>query len=180
MAVACSMKVFLTRPGIPQTLPTTDHTTIKFTAETSTERVTFLDTTVILENDMLHTDLYTKPTDTHQYLSPNSCYPKHCTTSIPYSQGLRLRRICSRREDFVKRSSELRDHLLARGYKTNSVDHQIQRAALIPHPQALQPRPRQQQPRRVPLVTTYHPGLTSLTKIVNKHLPILHASKKLK
>ena len=29
-------------------------------------------------------------------------------------------------------------------------------------------------------VTTYHPGLTSLMKIINKHLPILHASKELK
>ena len=120
-----------------------------------------------------------KPTDTHQYLSPNSCHPKHCTTSIPYSQALRLRRICLRREDFVKRLNELRDHLLAHGYDTNSVDHQIQREALIPHPQALQTRPWQQQPRRVPLVTTYHPRLTGLTKIINKHLPILHASKEL-
>ena len=95
------------------------HTTIKFTAETSTEHVTFLDTMLMLENDILHTDLYTKPTDTHQYLSPNSCHPKHCSTSIPYRQGLRLRRICSRREDFVKRSNKLRDHLLAHGYDTN-------------------------------------------------------------
>ena len=80
----------------------------------------------------------------------------------------------------MKRLNELRDHLLAHGYDTNSVDHQIQREALIPHPQALQTRPWQQQPRRVPLVTTYHPRLTGLTKISNKHLPILHASKKLK
>ena len=80
----------------------------------------------------------------------------------------------------MKRLNELRDHLLVRSYDTNLVDHQIQRAALIPHPQALQPRPRQQQPHHVPLVTTYHLGLTGLTKIVNKHLPILHASKKLK
>ena len=48
------------------------HTTIKFMAETSTECVTFLDTMVILENDILHTDLY--PT--------SICHPKHCTTSI--------------------------------------------------------------------------------------------------
>ena len=36
-------------------------------------------TTVILEGNNIHTDLYTKPTDTHQYLSPDSCHPKHCT-----------------------------------------------------------------------------------------------------
>ena len=142
------------------------HPTTKFTVETSTEQVTFL---VILEDDTLHTDLYTKPTDTHQYLSPSSCHPKHCTTTIPYSQGLRLRRICSRREDFEKRLNKLRDHLLACDYEANSIDRQIQRAALMPRTQALQPRPQQQQPRCVSLVATYHPRLTTLTK--NKKTP---------
>ena len=64
------------------------HPTIKFTAEYSEDRVNFLDTTAILDGTRIHTDLYTKPTDTHQYLSPESCHPKHCTTSIPYSQSL--------------------------------------------------------------------------------------------
>ena len=52
--------------------------------------VSFLDTTVILDGTILHTDLYTKPTDTHQYFLPSSCHPGHCTNSIPYSQALRL------------------------------------------------------------------------------------------
>jgi hypothetical protein len=30
-------------------------------------------------------DIYNKPTDEHQYLSPQSCHPKHFTKSIPYS-----------------------------------------------------------------------------------------------
>ena len=38
------------------------HHTIKFTAEWSGERVSFLDTTVILDNTTIHTDLHTKPT----------------------------------------------------------------------------------------------------------------------
>ena len=61
------------------------HQTIRFTAETSRERVSFLDTTVIVDGRTIQTDLYTKPTDTHQYMSPDSCHPRHCTTSIPYS-----------------------------------------------------------------------------------------------
>ncbi len=93
------------------------HPSIKFTAETSTDRVAFLDTTVILEGNKLHTDLYTKPTDTHQYLSPQSCHPRHCTSSIPYSQSLRIKRICSREEDYRSRPEELKSYLLARGYK---------------------------------------------------------------
>ncbi len=76
------------------------HLSIKFTAEWSREKISFMDTTVILDGNNIHTDLYTKPTDTHQYLSPRSCHPRHCTSSIPYSQSFRLRRICSRDETF--------------------------------------------------------------------------------
>ena len=75
-------------------------------------------------------------------------------------------------------SNKLRNHLLARGYEENSIDCQIQKATLIPHTQALQPCPWQQQPRHIPLVATYYPRLTTMTKIVKKHLPILHTSWK--
>lgn len=87
------------------------HPTILFTAEYSTEQIMFLDTVVILDGNTIHTDLYTK-TDTHQYLSPESCHPRYCTTAIPYSQSLRLRRICSKTKDFEEKTIELKEHLL--------------------------------------------------------------------
>jgi hypothetical protein len=34
------------------------------------------------ENGIMSTDIYNKPTDNHQYLSPQNCHPKHCTKSI--------------------------------------------------------------------------------------------------
>ena len=69
--------------------------TIKFTHETSRNNISFLDTYITCENGIMSTDIYNKPTDTHQYLSPQSCHPQHCTSSIPYSQALRIKRICS-------------------------------------------------------------------------------------
>ena len=50
------------------------HRTIKFTAEWSQEFVTLIDTRIIGEGNHLITDLYTKPTDTHQYLHQHRCY----------------------------------------------------------------------------------------------------------
>ena len=158
----------------------TFHNTIKFTAEWSTDRVSFLDTTVILDAGTIHTDLYTKPTDTHQYLSPESCHPKHCTTSIPYSQSLRIRRICSRDEDYTKRTEELKEHLKGRGYRDTTVDTQIQLATQTSREEALLPRPWRPALERIPLVVTYRPGLTKLSSIVRKHLPTLHISDKLR
>ena len=71
------------------------HPTIKFTADWSKEKVNFLDVEVTLKNGVLSTDLFVKPTDTHQFLDPTSCHPYHCKKGIPYSQTLRLNRICS-------------------------------------------------------------------------------------
>ena len=51
------------------------HTTIKFTATSSTESVTFLDTTVYIKEDgLIGTNPYVKPTDKHQYIHMDSCY----------------------------------------------------------------------------------------------------------
>ena len=46
------------------------HPTIKFTAESSNSQVPFLDVLVKLDQGNLTTQLFTKPTDTHQYLLP--------------------------------------------------------------------------------------------------------------
>ena len=50
------------------------HPTIKFTAEYSLDRINFLDVEVIRSGNKLLTDLYIKPTDTHQYLEFSSCH----------------------------------------------------------------------------------------------------------
>ena len=52
--------------------------TKKFTAEWSRSQINFLDATVYLANGKIKTDLYVKPTDTHQSLHSSSCHPYHC------------------------------------------------------------------------------------------------------
>jgi hypothetical protein len=52
----------------------------------------------------------------HQYLSSSSCHPKHCFKSIPFSQAIRVKRICSTVETTKQRLGDLRHHLKKRGY----------------------------------------------------------------
>ena len=75
------------------------HPTIKFTAEWSKTSINFLDVTVSLIEGAIETDLCVKPTGSHQYLQSSSCHPFHCKNGIP----LRLNRICSETNAFVKR-----------------------------------------------------------------------------
>ena len=65
----------------------TVHPAIQFTHAHSFKYVTFLDVLVTLTIDgTISTDLYTKPTDTHQYLHMNSCHPNHVKKAIAFSQ----------------------------------------------------------------------------------------------
>ena len=54
------------------------HPIIKFTADWPYSSVSFLDVKVILKDGKIITDLYVKPTGTHQYLDFSSWYPYHC------------------------------------------------------------------------------------------------------
>ena len=97
------------------------HPTIRFTAEVSNEEHVFPDTKSRLVGNSIDVDLYTKPTDTHQYLLPSSCHPKHCSRNVPYSLALRIRRICSNPDTFESRATELSDQLRRLGYNIQSI-----------------------------------------------------------
>ena len=153
------------------------HPTIKFDsqAQYSTESLDFLDVTVSRVGDKLKTDLFTKATDTHQFLEFSSCHPYHTKRSIPYSQTLRLRRICSENEDLFKRVGELKGYLKSRGYDMNMVEKQVFEAMKISRDEALQEHEqRNSNNERDVLVTTYHPALSQkVFKILKNNHNIL-------
>ena len=68
------------------------HPNLKFTHESSKEKISFLDLSVSLCNGNLYTDLHIKATDCHQYLEYTSSHPEHTKKSIIYSQTLRFRK----------------------------------------------------------------------------------------
>ena len=103
------------------------HTTIKFTCDYSFTSITFLDVNVSIHNGKIVTDLYTKPTNEHQYLLHSSCHPIHTKCAIPnFSLALRLRRICSTNETFTLRTNELTDYLYKRGCNHYFLQREIQ------------------------------------------------------
>ena len=52
----------------------------------------------------------------HQYLLSSSCHPFYCKKGVPYSQALRLNRICSNNVFLDKRCNDLEKYLLERAY----------------------------------------------------------------
>ena len=155
----------------------TCHDTIKFTADQSTTCVHFLDTTVHLNSDgSLYTDLYCKPTDAHNYLAFDSAHPEHVKRSLPYSQLLRVRRICTHMADYDTNAVLLASHFHRRGYPDDVIEKAIidvrrkdREALLLPSVKA---------PKTVPnenlfLISTHIMGHNPLKNIVHTHWDIL-------
>ena len=79
------------------------HPTITFTAEYSEKKSNFLDVNIRLLGGAR--DRFAADAD--QFFDPTSSQPYHCKKGIPYSQALRLSRICSDNEIFDKCCNEL-------------------------------------------------------------------------
>ena len=62
------------------------------------------------------TDLFVKPTDTHQFLDPSSSHLYPCKKIIPYNQALRLNIIFSDNENFHKHCNDGEGWLMESGY----------------------------------------------------------------
>ena len=84
------------------------HPNLKFTHESSKEKILSLDLFVSLFYGKLHTNLHIKTTDRHQYLKYTSSHPDNAKKSTVYSQALRLSRLCSFEEDFEPHKSSMK------------------------------------------------------------------------
>ncbi|KAJ8030076.1 hypothetical protein HOLleu_29652 [Holothuria leucospilota] len=158
------------------------HPTLKFTFDNSLERVNFLDVTVSRDSmGLISTDLYSKPTDTHQYLSSLSCHPNHIKRSIAFSQSLRILRICSDPSTARLRCNELCDFLVRRGYNRKKVSCQIDRAFKSFYSKStIPPSVEGEKPRRIYFTVQYHPGLPDIKGTLTKYLPLLHLSSRMR
>ena len=130
---------------------------------------------VSVKDGSIETELYTKPTDKHQYLLVSSCHPQHTKRSIPFSLALRLRRICSNPDNYKLRTNELVDYLANRGYDKTYLKTQIQRTSDILRTDALTNKPKTQT-ETTPFVITYNPALPNLAHIIHKHSNVLYSS----
>ena len=151
------------------------HPTIKFTSEYSSDKINFLDVQVIREGNQLVTDLYSKPTDTHQYLHASSCHVSHSKRSIPYSQALRLNRNCSKGSFFDHRCNELESWLKDRGYSDRLVRQQVLKARKFKRSDLFDERPKERGESKLTLNITYHPAYVRLRKVLSHiHLLLTH------
>ena len=144
------------------------HHDLKYTWEISGEHVKFLDLVVSVSEGRFVTDLYCKPTDCHQFLHYGSCHPGHMKKSTVYSQTLRIKRICTREEDFVKHQGSLRNWFLNRGYPRNLIETQFQKVSDLKRDDLLFQKGEKKTGGGVPLVLDFHPNLSNVGSIMRR------------
>ena len=92
-----------------------------FTYEKSKAKINFLDVVIKIKEGRIIRDFYCKPTDGHQYLHFHSCHPDHIKRSIIFSQTLRVKRICSEKNDLNVHIEDLKICVRKRGYIDNLI-----------------------------------------------------------
>ena len=138
-----------------------------------------LDPTLYLVDGFIRTDVYSKPTDSHLYLPPSSCHPKHVFKAIPFGVATRLKRNCSEETFFTKRTAEYKGYLVNQGYPPKLVNDQFSKASAISRNDLLKTRLKETK-KLFPFVTTFNPTLPNVGSIIKKHWSILQSNPKLK
>ena len=128
---------------------------LKWDPATPITSLAFLDIKISIEGNGLCTSVYYKPTDSHSYLLYSSSHPSHVKNSIPFSQFLRLRRLCSDDSDFSEKSEAMCQFFDKRGYPVSVVQAGHHRAQQIDRQSAPQTA-KKESTDRSPFTLTFH------------------------
>ncbi len=153
---------------------------MKFESNISSTEVNFLDVKVRFNNGILETDLYTKPTDAFLYLNSSSNHPKHVKSNIPKGQFIRIRRICSTKEDFFRNCRTLSSFFEKRGYQSKDLQRSVKEVANIPREKLLEDKIKVRKDPQMIFVCDWHPNMSQLPSIVRKHFHLLQNDHKSK
>lgn len=92
------------------------HSTIKFTFETSSTEVNYLDIKVLKCQNKCYVKPYFKPTNSFSYVLATSYHPRSTFKGIYRGENIRILRNCSKEEDYIHTISMLQDKFKSRGY----------------------------------------------------------------
>ncbi|XP_078355465.1 uncharacterized protein LOC144640130, partial [Oculina patagonica] len=157
------------------------HPSLQFTWAISDKQLPFLDLFLTPTPQGLATTIHYKETDSHSYLTYTSAHPVQCKDSVPYSQFLRLKRICSDENDYNTKSKEMSSFFLHREYPPAVVERALQRVNSISRETALRPsKDGQSNEQVIPLVLTYNPINRHVKNILSKNFSLLKSDPETK
>jgi hypothetical protein len=109
-------------------------------------------------NDLdIETDIFYKTTDTKQYLSYDSCHPRHTKNAVPYNLARRICTIVSNIPIKNERLKELEAFLIRRKYTLQIINHGIENAKKQPQ-EILRKVKIKEESNILPFITRHNPN----------------------
>ena len=100
------------------------HPSIKFDYKFYCKQIEFLDFSVYIDQqNKIETTLFRKSSDRQNCLNAKSKHQHALRKSIPYSQALWIRQICSTFQDYDSHSRKLIEQFVDKDYKKDVVIH---------------------------------------------------------
>ena len=109
-----------------------------------------------------------------------SLHPKALKDSIPYSQALCIKQICSKTSEVIKHLKNLKDAFIRRGYQSKILDHHFERAMNIDRKILLENKEKSSTQGNLLSVLTFNKTLPNIKNVIDKHWNILLYQRKFK
>lgn len=154
------------------------HPVIKFTEESSTEQIPFLDTTVYKLGTKLATKIYHKKTDQKAYLHYQSSHPRSHKDAVPYSLLIRSKRICTEEKFFLQEARITIKKLLDRKYPKLLLLNAYLKAKSLNRNDLIHSKTTRKQEDRIRFVTTYNHQNPPIKQILEANKTILERNRK--
>lgn len=147
---------------------------IKFTAEIGNGDISFLGTLVHLHSgSTLSTTLYTKPTHKKSLPHAATAHPTFLKKGLPYTQFLRLKRICTSKTDFENEAMKMYRLFEARSYTKEWLDDALSKVRTIDETSTR--RDKSNKIKHCICTTTYCPLSDDIKGAAKKHWNVLMA-----
>ena len=125
---------------------------------------------------MIQTTIYRKQTDRQNYLHARSEHPKLLKDSMPYSQALRIKRICSSQQEFLNHTAKIINQFQKRGHDRSLIEQQINKVNLQERKQLLNEK-KKETAKYISLSFKYNITLPKIKEIVMTLASSAHKTK---
>ena len=102
-------------------------------------------------------------------MDPTSANPKSLINSVPFSQVLQLKKICSETSELSKHLNELKESFINRSYKEHFLTGQFNRISEVTREALLTSQQKIANKPRILLVLKFDRTLPTIKKIIDEH-----------
>lgn len=145
---------------------------ISFSESFSYREINFLDLTIFREGDRLCTRTYFKEVDRNGYITLNSCHHPRWLGVIPKSQMLRIRRNCSKEDDYNFQANIILERFHAKGYKLEDLKRTKKIVGEMDRKDLFKPKVKKENDYGIAFMTGFNRQYRDFEKI-KEHWPLL-------